>query len=160
MNYQTSVSLDETSKKSEKKKEKKGIDFKPSSAFIGASWSALLIGMVSYCIGLWNADMMLNEKGYYFTILLFGLFSVISVQKAVRDKMENIPVTDMYYSISWFTTVTSIVLLVIGLWNADLLLSEKGFYGMSFLLSMFAAIAVQKNTRDVQYAETIIEEDK
>ena len=160
MNYQTSVSVDETSKKMENKKEKKRFDYKPTSAFIGASWSALLIGMASYCIGLWNADMLLNEKGYYFTILLFGLFSVISVQKAVRDKMEDIPVTDIYYSISWFTTVVSIVLLVIGLWNADLLLSEKGFYGMSFLLSLFSAIAVQKNTRDVQYVENEKKRDK
>lgn len=105
---------------------------KPTGAFIGASWVALITGMVSYCIGLWNAQMQLNEKGYYFTILLFGLFSVISVQKSVRDRSEGIPVTDMYYGISWFTTLASIVLLVIGLWNADLELSEKGFYGMSF----------------------------
>jgi len=122
---------------------------KPTGAFVGASWSALIIGMVSFCVGLWNAEMMLNEKGYYFTILLFGLFSVISVQKAVRDRMEGIPVTDMYYGISWFTTIVSMVLLVIGLWNADLLLSEKGFYGMSFTLSMFSAVAVQKNVRDL-----------
>ncbi|WP_339889393.1 inner membrane protein YiaA [uncultured Flavobacterium sp.] len=122
---------------------------KPTNAFIGASWIALLAGMVSYCIGLWNAEMLLNEKGYYFAILLFGLFSVISVQKSVRDRLEGIPVTDMYYGISWFTTLTSILLLVIGLWNADLLLSEKGFYGMSFLLSLFSAITVQKNTRDL-----------
>jgi len=160
MNYETTVSLDEKSKKSDTKKEVKIYDQKPTSAFIGASWSALLIGMTSYCIGLWNADMQLNEKGYYFTILLFGLFSVISVQKAVRDKLEDIPVTDIYYSISWFTTVTSIVLLVIGLWNADLLLSEKGFYGMSFLLSLFSAIAVQKNTRDVQYIDRGCDDEK
>ncbi|MDD7888184.1 inner membrane protein YiaA [Flavivirga sp. 57AJ16] len=158
MNYQTSVSVDEKSKETKVKKNKKVYDQKPTSAFIGASWSALLIGVTSYCIGLWNAEMLLNEKGYYFTILLFGLFSVISVQKAVRDKLEDIPVTDIYYSISWFTTVTSIVLLVIGLWNADLLLSEKGFYGMSFLLSVFAAIAVQKNTRDIQYIDRSIED--
>jgi uncharacterized membrane protein YiaA len=36
------------------------------------------------------------------------------------------------------------------LWNAELLLSEKGFYGMSFTLALFSAIAVQKNTRDVK----------
>lgn len=95
--------------------------------------------------------MQLNEKGYYFTILLFGLFAAVSVQKAVRDRLENIPVSDMYYSISWFAAVAAIVLLVVGLWNADLLLSEKGFYAMSFLLSLFSAIAVQKNTRDIQY---------
>lgn len=122
---------------------------RPTDAFVGASWAALLIGTVSYCIGLWNAEMELNEKGYYFTILLFGLFSVISVQKAVRDRMEGIPVTSIYYGISWFTTVASLVLLVIGLWNADLLLSEKGFFGMSFTLSLFASVTVQKNIRDL-----------
>ena len=152
MNYQTTVSLEEELKaKSKKKKKKQVYDQKPTPAFIGASWTALLIGMTSYCIGLWNADMLLNEKGYYFTILLFGLFSVISVQKAVRDKLENIQVTEIYYGISWFTSIAAIVLLVIGLWNADLELSEKGFYGMSFTLSLFAAIAVQKNTRDVAF---------
>ena len=133
----------------EKTVSKDVLAFKPSGAFVGASWMALLLGMVTYCIGLWNAEMELNEKGYYFTILLFGLFSIISVQKAVRDKLEGIPVTDVYYGISWFTTVVSILLLVIGLWNADLLLSEKGFYGMAFTLSLFAAVAVQKNVRDV-----------
>ena len=160
MNYQTTVSLDEKSKESKIKKEIKVYDQKPTSAFIGASWSALLIGMSSFCVGLLNADMMINEKCFYFTILLFGLFSVISVQKAVRVKMEDIPVTDIYYSISWFTTMASIVLLVVGLWHADLLLSEKGFYGMSFLLSLFAAIAVQKNTRDVQYIDRNNKEDE
>ena len=157
MNYQTTVSLKDEEKVKTKKKETKVYNQKPTPAFIGASWTALFIGMISYCIGLWNAAMELNEKGYYFTILLFGLFSVISVQKAVRDKLEDIQVTEMYYGISWFTSIAAIVLLVIGLWNADLELSEKGFYGMSFTLSLFAAIAVQKNTRDVAYIDKEIE---
>jgi uncharacterized membrane protein YiaA len=157
MNYQTTVSLKDEEKVRAKNKEDIVYNHKPTPAFIGASWTALLIGMVSYCIGLWNATMELNEKGYYFTILLFGLFSVISVQKAVRDKLEDIQVTDMYYGISWFTSIVAIVLLVIGLWNADLELSEKGFYAMSFTLSLFAAIAVQKNTRDVAYIDREIE---
>jgi uncharacterized membrane protein YiaA len=162
MKYQTTVSVDETLDLKEKKgkKGKKIFDQKPTAAFIGASWSALLIAIISYCIGLWNADMQLNEKGYYFTILLFGLFSVISLQKSVRDRLEGIPITEIYYSLSWFSTVAAIVLLVIGLWNADLFLSEKGFYGMSFLLSVFSAIAVQKNTRDIQYIEREKNEDK
>ena len=157
MNYQTTVSLKDEENVKMKKNKKKVYNQKPTPAFIGASWTALFIGMLSYCIGLWNASMELNEKGYYFTILLFGLFSVISVQKAVRDKLEDIQVTEMYYGISWFTTIVAIVLLVIGLWNADLELSEKGFYGMSFTLSLFAAIAVQKNTRDVAYIDKEIE---
>jgi uncharacterized membrane protein YiaA len=125
----------------------------PSAAFIAASWTAFLVGTIAFIIGLWNADMQLNEKGYYFTVLMFGLFSAISVQKAVRDQLEGIPVTNLYYGIAWFTTLLSIVLLTVGLWNAELLRSEKGFYAMSFVLSMFSAIAVQKNTRDVKTAK-------
>jgi uncharacterized membrane protein YiaA len=120
----------------------------PSSACIAASWIALIAGIASFLIGLYNAEMQLNEKGYYFTVLMYGLFSAISLQKVVRDQLENIPVTNIYYGLAWFSTILSILLLIIGLWNATLTLSEKGFYGMSFLLSLFAAIAVQKNTRD------------
>jgi uncharacterized membrane protein YiaA len=64
--------------------------------------------------------------------------------------MEGIPVTNIYYGLAWFTTLLSIVLLTVGLWNADLARSEKGFYAMAFVLSMYAAIAVQKNTRDLK----------
>lgn len=124
--------------------------FKPTAAFIGASWFALLTGTIGYCIGLWNASIQLNEKGYYFTILLFGLFAVISVQKSVRDRAEGLAVTDLYYGLSWFATIAAMVLLTIGLWNADIARSEKGFYAMAFCLSMFSAIAVQKNTRDAK----------
>lgn len=126
---------------------------KPSNAFIAASWVALLTGAIAFIIGLWNADMELNEKGYYFTVLMFGLFAAISLQKAVRDQLEGIPVTNIYHSLAWFSTVLAIVLLVVGLWNATLLRSEKGFYAMSFTLSLFGAIAVQKNTRDSQAAQ-------
>jgi len=141
----------ETTQKKENSITNKGA--KPTAAFIGAAWVSLGIGLISYCIGLWNANMELNEKGYYFTVILFGLFSAISVQKCVRDRAEDIPVTDIYYGISWFTTITSIVLLVIGLRNADIMLSEKGFYAMSFTLALFSSIAVQKNTRDLKIFE-------
>ncbi|UOQ50848.1 inner membrane protein YiaA [Hymenobacter cellulosivorans] len=121
---------------------------KPSNAFIGASWVALLAGMVAYNVGLWNATMPLNEKGYYFTILLYGLFAAVSLQKTVRDQLEGIPITNIYYGLCWFATLSAVLLLTVGLWNATLTLSEKGFYAMAFMLSLFAAIAVQKNTRD------------
>ena len=121
---------------------------KVSGAFVAVSWIAMGAGIVGFLVGLMNAEMQLNEKGFYFTVLMFGLFAVVSVQKAVRDRLDGYPVTDIYYGLSWFSTLLSILLLVIGLWNADLLLSEKGFYGFSFLLAMFGSIAVQKNTRD------------
>lgn len=123
---------------------------RPTSAFIGASWAALFIGAVTYLVGLWNASQMqLNEKGYYFTILMYGLFAAVSLQKSVRDRLEGIPVTGIYFGLCWFSLGLSVALLLIGLWNASLTSSEKGFYAMSFLLSLYASVAVQKNVRDV-----------
>lgn len=128
---------------------------KTSTAFIAASWIAMAAGIIGYLIGLFRAEMELNEKGYYFTVLMFGLFAVISLQKSVRDRLEGFPVTDIYYGICWFGTILSIALLVIGLWNAIILPSEKGFYAFAFLLALFGAIAVQKNTRDSMEFEPI-----
>ena len=122
---------------------------KPTSAFIAASWGALILGVSAYLIGLWQAEMQLNEKGYYFTLLAYGLFAAISLQKSVRDQSEGIPVTKIYSSLSWVSLGLAIALLTSGLWNATLALSEKGFYAMAFSLSLFAAVAVQKNVRDL-----------
>ncbi|RZJ66881.1 MAG: hypothetical protein EOO50_08320 [Flavobacterium sp.] len=127
---------------------------KVSNAFIAASWIALSAGIIGYIVGLARADMELNEKGYYFTVLMFGIFAVISLQKAVRDRIESIPVTDIYYGICWTGTIMAIALLIIGLWNATILPSEKGFYAFAYLLAVFGAIAVQKNTRDNLVAES------
>jgi len=70
------------------------------------------------------------------------------LQKTVRDEMEGVPSTKAYFLASGVAVASAIVLLVIGLINAELLLSEKGFFGMAFTLSLFAAITVQKNVRD------------
>ncbi|HDH9125338.1 TPA: hypothetical protein PJO30_002624 [Escherichia coli] len=44
-----------------------------SPAFSIVSWIALVGGIVTYLLGLWNAEMQLNEKGYYFAVLVLGL---------------------------------------------------------------------------------------
>ncbi|MDW0118302.1 inner membrane protein YiaA [Sporosarcina thermotolerans] len=143
--------LFEREKQNEPKMKVERKDGEPTAAFKGASWAALLIGASAYLIGLFNATMELNEKGYYFAILIFGLYSSVSLQKAVRDKQEGIPVTNIYYGISWLALLIAILLMGIGLYNAgSIVLSEKGFYGMAFVLSIFAAITVQKNIRDTQ----------
>ena len=128
---------------------------KPTSAFIAASWVALIAGAAAYMIGLWNAEMLLNEKGYYLILILYGLFAAVSLQKIIRDKLEGVHVTAIYFGLCWASIVICIALLSIGLWNASLELSEKGFYIMAFLLSLFGAVAVQKNIRDLDYLECI-----
>ncbi|WP_439518124.1 inner membrane protein YiaA [Hydrogenophaga sp.] len=122
---------------------------RPTGAFIAASWTALLVGALVYVAGLWNAEMLLNEKGYYFILLMYGLFAAVSLQKTVRDKLESIPVTGIYYGLCWVSLVLSLLLLMVGLWNATLANSEKGFYAMAFLLALFGSVAVQKNIRDL-----------
>ena len=124
---------------------------RPTSAFIAASWVALLAGALGFLIGLWNAAMPLHEKGFYFVVLVYGLFSAASLQKTVRDQLEEIPVTAIYYGLCWASMALCIVLLLISLWNADMTMSEKGFYVMSFLLSLFGVVAAQKNIRDLNY---------
>lgn len=120
----------------------------PSPAFVGASWSALFVGVATYLAGLWNAQMQLSEKGYYLVLLMYGLFAAVSLQKSVRDRLDGIAVTSLYRGLCWGSLAVTLLLLSIGLWNASLANSEKGFYGMGFVLSLFAAVAVQKNVRD------------
>jgi uncharacterized membrane protein YiaA len=120
----------------------------PTKPYIFASIAALLIGSGAYGIGLLNTSMELNEKGYYLITLLYGLYSVISLQKTIRDQAEGIPTTKLYFMISWGSSAIAIALLAIGLVNAEMSLSEKGFYAMAYTLSLFAAITVQKNVRD------------
>lgn len=123
---------------------------KPTPAFIGASWLALLVGGLSFSLGLWNSEMRLDQKGYYFTVLMYGLFSAVSLQKSVRDRLESIRVSGLYFGLCWISVLLCIGLLTIGLWNALLTPSEKGFYAMSYLLSLFGGVAVQKNVRDLE----------
>ncbi|MFP5391346.1 MAG: inner membrane protein YiaA [Gammaproteobacteria bacterium] len=120
----------------------------PSGAFTAASWAALFVGAATYLIGLWNSTLALNEKGYYLTLLMYGLFAAVSLQKTVRDRIEGVRVTGMYSILCWVSLAIAVGLLAVGLYNATMTLSEKGFYGMGFVLSLFAAVAVQKNVRD------------
>lgn len=123
---------------------------KPTGAFVATSWIALLAGASVYLLGLWNSDMQLNEQGYYFVLLMYGLFAAVSLQKSVRDRIEDIPVSGLYFNLCWISALLAILLMAIGLWNATIAPSEKGFYAMAFLLSLFGAVTVQKNVRDIQ----------
>jgi uncharacterized membrane protein YiaA len=121
---------------------------RPTAAFVGASWAALLLGVVTFAAGLWNAAMTLSEKGFYAAVLVLGLFAAVSLQKAVRDRAEGLPVSGLYLGLSWSVVALAILMLVVGLWNSGMALSEKGFYGLAFAMTLFAAVAVQKNVRD------------
>lgn len=121
---------------------------RPTAAFIGASWAALGLGILAFVVGLWNATMAKSEKGFYAAVLVLGLYAAVSLQKSVRDKADGLPVSALYLGLSWSVVGLAVLMLVVGLWNSDMLLSEKGFYGLAFAMSLFASVAVQKNVRD------------
>ena len=125
---------------------------RPTAAFVGVSWAALFLGVLSFAVGLWNATMTLSEKGFYAAVLILGLFAAVSLQKSVRDRAERLPVSTLYLGLSWSVVALSVLMLIVGLWNSGMLLSERGFYGLAFALTLFGAVAVQKNVRDtLQY---------
>ena len=57
-----------------------GMSNRPTPAFVGASYFAMSVGIVAYLIGLWNSEMQLNERGFYFTVLMYALFSAVALQ--------------------------------------------------------------------------------
>lgn len=120
----------------------------PSSTYVFATNACIAISVVAYLFGVWRSDMLLNEQGYYLICLMFGLFSSITVQKVVRDRDEGVHVSEKYRFICWFALGSSLLLFIVGLFNADMAMSEKGFYIMAYLLAMYSSITAQKNEAD------------
>jgi len=119
------------------------------SPYTFLAFACLAVGSGGFLLGLYNAtSLALSEKGYYLTLLAFGLFAAVSVQKNVRDKEIGLPVPTAYSAMSYIAALLSLTLLVVGLVNATLALSEKGYYAMSFVLALFSAITLQKHLRD------------
>jgi uncharacterized membrane protein YiaA len=58
---------------------------KPSMAFTAVSWVVLLIGIPGYIISQLNAQMQLNEKGWYAFAFLLSIFGAIAVQKNTSE---------------------------------------------------------------------------
>jgi uncharacterized membrane protein YiaA len=123
---------------------------RPSGAFVGASWGAMIVGMAAYLIGLSNAQVQLNEKVYYLTILLYGSFAAVSLPCTTVGTAT----CNRHVGLWRISLVAPILFLAVGLFNATLLPGEKGFFAMSFVLVLFAIVSVQKNVRDLSAAGT------
>ena len=124
----------------------------PTKPYVLTALIALGVGVFTYMIGLIKSNLQLNEQGYYFVVLVFGLFSVITLQKTIRDESENLKVTLSYKYLNIICVILACVLMLIGLYNEEsLLLNEKGFFGIAFILTLFSSIVVQKNIRDLEY---------
>lgn len=123
--------------------------YRAVSPYVLTSVVCLALGAGGFLLGLTNATTLaLSEKGFYLTLLAFGLYAAVSVQKNFRDKESGTPASRFYSFLSYAATALALGLLGTGLFNAQLSLSEKGYYGMSFILALFSAITLQKSIRD------------
>jgi uncharacterized membrane protein YiaA len=58
-------------------------------AFTILAYFTLASGIALFSIGLYNANMQLNEKGYYIAVMLLCIVGAILTQKVVRDNEED-----------------------------------------------------------------------
>lgn len=58
-------------------------------AFTFLSYFTLFAGVLLFCVGLYNADLQLNEKGYYIAVMLLIIVGSILTQKVIRDNSED-----------------------------------------------------------------------
>ncbi len=106
--------------------------------------SACVLGMSAFFIGLYNSEMTLSEQGYYAVLLLYSVFSSISLQKTMLEIDSGISVSKFYRNICMISIVLALLFFIMGLFNAELLKSEKGFYAMSYVLTLFSSLGIQK----------------
>ena len=106
--------------------------------------SACVLGMSAFFIGLYNSEMALSEQGYYAVLLLYSVFSSISLQKTMLEIDSGISVSKFYRNICMISIVLALLFFIMGLFNAELLKSEKGFYAMSYILTLFSSLGIQK----------------
>lgn len=107
---------------------------RPSNLYRNITVGWFLGASAAYCVGLYNATLLLSEKGLYLMLLVMSVFTVISVQKNIRDRLESIPVSEAMHKAAY----------------AVLALSEKGFFIISFLSSLYSSLVIQKNVRDLE----------
>jgi uncharacterized membrane protein YiaA len=68
--------------------------------------------------------------------------------------------TPAFTALSYFTLAVGVFMFLVGLYNADMNLSEKGYYIAVMLLVAVGAILTQKVTRDNAEDNAIIEDQE
>lgn len=75
---------------------------------------------------------LLSGKGYFFGVLMTGMFVTYVYQRA-----ENLDQSDdRFASVCQMVTLITIGLLLVGVWNAPLSPLEKGLYPVAFIICL------------------------
>ena len=99
-------------------------------------WMLFLSGILTYSIGLWRACPLLSGKGYFFGVLMTGMFVTYVYQRA-----ENLDQSDeRLTSVCQMVTLITVGLLLVGVWNAPLSPLEKGLYPVAFIICLLGQV--------------------
>jgi uncharacterized membrane protein YiaA len=53
------------------------------------AYFTLIAGILLFSIGMYRADLQVNEKGYYIAVMLLIIVGAIFTQKIARDNAED-----------------------------------------------------------------------
>ncbi len=122
----------------------------PSGAWQGVSWFAFTLGAVTYLFTVWYAvGITVGERYFLYTAALFSLYGCLGVSKVVRDRQEGIPVTALFYGLSFVAALAPFVLVSYNmLFDSTLPTSSRTLIGMAFALTAYATLGIAKNERD------------
>ena len=104
-------------------------------------WMLFLSGALIYVIGFWRACPLLSGKGYFFGVLMTGMFVTYVYQRA-----ENLDQSDeRLTSVCQMVTLITVGLLLVGVWNAPLSPLEKGLYPMAFIVCLLGQVLLMRS---------------
>ncbi len=122
----------------------------PSGAWQGVSWFAFALGAIVFLYGVWYAPgISVGERYFLYTAALFSLYGCLGVSKVVRDRQEGIPVTALFYGLSFVAAIAPFALVSYNMiFDSTLLVSTRTLLGMTFALTAYATLGIAKNERD------------
>jgi len=121
------------------------------------SWFAFVLGPTTFFYTAWYAPTVgATDRFFLYTAVLFSFFGSLSVSKSVRDRQEGVPITGLFYGLSWVAALTPFVLVVYYLtFYSDMEGSYRALLGMAYSLATFAVLAIAKNERDKTAAKLV-----
>ncbi|MGI3447887.1 inner membrane protein YiaB [Citrobacter arsenatis] len=104
-------------------------------------WILFLSGALIYVIGLWRACPLLSGKGYFFGVLMTGMFVTYAYQRAVNLNQSD----ERFASVCQMVVLITVGLLLVGVWNAPLAPIEMGLYPAAFIVSLLGQALLMRS---------------
>lgn len=122
----------------------------PTGAWQGVSWFAFGLGAVVFLYSVWYAPgITVGERYFLYTAALFSLYGCVGVSKVVRDRVEGIPVTPLFYGLSFVAAIAPFVLVAYNMvFDSTLPATTRALLGMAYALTAYATLGIAKNERD------------